>query len=448
MIRRPVMQRGMGAGLAGGCTVNITPEKPLKGYYGTEFHRGTEDSDVLAHASVFSDGRSTAALVSVDVTAIDRDFVLGVRHECQRKTGVPAANIFIAATHVHSAPHAAPMFLYGAHPDPVYMDFLRSQLITAVSTAFNGMRPATIKGGTGRTHGVIFNRRLLRPDGSAFLVIAPLERGSHLFDPDSPPEGPVDEDVPYLLFEDGDGRPVTCVFSYACHNHAAGTKYHHRDLAGRAGDVLRRRLGGEFSTPYMPGACGNVMWMDPLKGTKGGPELAWSIGEKIAEAIINDAATRERWPVEGLRTASEVVEIPDRSPEDSQYCDDLCRGDSPGERDFEERRYAPERAAVEARGRTSCQVEIGAMSVSGLGLSSNPAELFTEYGLEIRGRSPFEVTMVSELTNGYCGYVPTEEAHRHRAYETHRTVFTSRLEVDAGRTITEKSVEMLDRVAH
>jgi len=34
----------------------------------------------------------------------------------------------------------------------------------------------------------------------------------------------------------------------------------------------------------------------------------------------------------------------------------MCRGDSPEEREFERKCYAPERAAVEARGRTICAV--------------------------------------------------------------------------------------------
>ena len=432
-----------GPGRAGGCTVNITPEKPLKGYYGTEFHRGDEDSDVLAQAAVFTDGADTAAVVSVDVTAIDHAFVLGIRAECQRRTGIPAKNIFIGATHVHSAPHAAPMFLGGAHPDPVYMDFLRVRIVEAIVTAHQTMRPATVKGGAGKTKGVVFNRRLLRPDGSAFLAIAPLRPGDPMYDPESPPAGPVDEDVPYLLFDDEHGQPITCVFSFACHDHAAGTKYHHRDLGGRTGDVLKRRLGGDFPSPFLAGACGDVMWLDPKAGTKGGPKLAWEIGEKVADAIIKDAAGRPRLPIGRIRAASEIVDIPDRSPAESQYCDDLCRGDSPEEREFERKRYAPERIAVEARGRTSCAVEIGAISVGDFAISSNPAELFVEYGLEIRKRSPFAVTLVSELTNGYCGYVPTEQAHSQRAYETHRTVFTSRLALDAGRTITNRSLAVL-----
>ena len=42
-------------------------------------------------------------------------------------------------------------------------------------------------------------------------------------------------------------------------------------------------------------------------------------------------------------------------------------------------------------------------------------------------------------------YVPTEEAFEEKGYETHRSVFTSRLAKNGGQIIADKSVEMLQR---
>ena len=54
------------------------------------------------------------------------------------------------------------------------------------------------------------------------------------------------------------------------------------------------------------------------------------------------------------------------------------------------------------------------------------------------------MTLVSELTNGYCGYVGTEKAFEEQGYEVHRTVYTSRLAKDSGRRIADASVQMLE----
>src|SRR5690606_22543211 len=123
--------------------------------------------------------------------------------------------------------------------------------------------------------------------------------------------------------------------------------------------------------------------------------------------------------------------------EDSDFCHDDCRGDSDEVRQRIRRRYDPEEAALRQRGVTSCDVEVQCIVLGEVAIVTNPAELFSAYDGVIQRDSPFAITLVSELTNGYCGYVPTPEAFSHGCYETHRTVFTSRLVKDAGEQIAD-----------
>lgn len=127
-------------------------------------------------------------------------------------------------------------------------------------------------------------------------------------------------------------------------------------------------------------------------------------------------------------------------------CDDGCRGTTEWELEFARLRYEPETAALKRRDNTSCLVEINALRIGNTAIVSSPAELFVEYGLEIQSKSPFPLTLVLELVNGYCGYVPTQEAFQRGGYETHRTVYTSRLAVDAGERIVKCSLQLLDRL--
>jgi hypothetical protein len=436
----------MDPSLAGGCTVNITPTSPLKGYYGTEFSRNEEEeSDVLAHAMVFNDGRTEAALVSLDITAVDLGVVLTIRELCQLRCGIPAGNVFVAANHVHSAPHAAPMFLFGSHPDPVYVDFLVRQIVSAVATAKSRMAPAKLVAGKVRVPGLVFNRRLVRADGVAMISHLLAIKGMEAEAATLEPEGKADDELGYILFEADDKTPIAWLTSLACHNHVSGSPHFHRDLGGRTGDALRRHLGADFATPFVQGACGDTMWLDPAVGLRAdGPAKAIEIGERLASTAIEDAAQRPRVPISNVSVVTRLFEIPDRTPEDSQYCDDGCRGSDEESLAFARNRYEPERRAVEKRGVTSCAVELGAMAIGDVAVSCNPAELFTELGMEIKRKSPFSTTIISELTNGYCGYVPTERAFEHRGYETHRTVFTSRLAKNAAAIIVDRSLELLD----
>jgi hypothetical protein len=74
---------------------------------------------------------------------------------------------------------------------------------------------------------------------------------------------------------------------------------------------------------------------------------------------------------------------------------------------------------------------------------SNPAELFVEYGLEMRRRSRFPVTMPVAYANGDVGYVPTEEAlgPGGAGYQTRLTSLTN-LVRSVGRQMTDTCVEL------
>jgi hypothetical protein len=172
--------------------------------------------------------------------------------------------------------------------------------------------------------------------------------------------------------------------------------------------------------------------------------MAVQIGERLAAAAIDDAEGRTRLPISDVAVATRLYEFSDRTPDDSDYCDDGCRGTVEERLVLARNRYDPERRAVEKRGDTSCTVELGAIAIGDVAVSCNPAELFTELGMEIKRRSPFRLTIISELTNGYCGYVPPEHAFAQKGYETHRTVFTSRLAKNAGALIVDRSVGLLE----
>src|SRR5262245_22063999 len=85
--------------------VDITPPMGflVSGYY--EERRATATHDPLkAKAVVFRGPRDQAALVVCDLTGIAVDLTSEVRRRAAAKTGIPAPNIFVTATHSHTAP--------------------------------------------------------------------------------------------------------------------------------------------------------------------------------------------------------------------------------------------------------------------------------------------------------------------------------------------------------
>lgn len=69
-------------------------------------------------------------------------------------------------------------------------------------------------------------------------------------------------------------------------------------------------------------------------------------------------------------------------------------------------------------------------------IRTNPAELFVELGLQVREASEVRVTIISELTDGDVGYVPTEYALTRGGYEAY-PARSSMLTKGAGDRIVE-----------
>ena len=436
-------------GRAGACTVNITPPRS-DSWGGRPLVRNeSEDSDLLAHAVVFTDGVAVGALVSADVTMIDRSHFLDFRRRIANQSGIPPQHISIAATHTHVAPGLARAWVVtgDTDPDPAYSEWVGERLAEAVTKAAERLRPAVLAAGSAQTQSLTFNRRYLRPDGGIDMVF------SEDRDPSNPPAGPADPELGYWFFEEPGGAPIALVTSFSVHNHVVGgspvagrppTEVFHRDLGGRLGDVVRSRLGSDIPTVYLAGASGDTSWQDPnIPPPFDGEAAAWKIGSALADAVIQHVGDGERRPIEDLRFANRVMDIPDRPMSESRFCDDFCRGRGEGMQEFDQVRWRAEERAIRELGATSCEVEVGAISMSGTAISTNPAELFVEFGLEIKERSPFEMTLISELANGWCGYVPTEKAFTEGGYETHRSVRVSRLDKTAGRIITDACVATL-----
>ncbi len=75
-------------------------------------------------------------------------------------------------------------------------------------------------------------------------------------------------------------------------------------------------------------------------------------------------------------------------------------------------------------------------------ICTNPAEFYSEFALAIRKASPARVTLISQLTDGYCGYIPTRLAFTRGGYTTWACP-TSKLSHDAGVRIVEATTRLL-----
>ncbi|MGR3660638.1 MAG: neutral/alkaline non-lysosomal ceramidase N-terminal domain-containing protein [Paracoccaceae bacterium] len=126
------------------------------------------------------------AIAIADVIGIDAALSKRVRQCCKLDAGA----VTITATHTHGGPPSMPARL-AATPDAAFLQKLEQGLIKAINDAEENKKPAKIFGGVAVDPGYAKNRR-------------------H-------ENGPVDQMIPVLRFDDSNGKPLAIFISYACH---------------------------------------------------------------------------------------------------------------------------------------------------------------------------------------------------------------------------------------
>jgi hypothetical protein len=86
-------------------------------------------------------------------------------------------------------------------------------------------------------------------------------------------------------------------------------------------------------------------------------------------------------------------------------------------------------------------VEIHALRIGQAGIVTNPFELFLDYSLRIKARSPAPQTIVVQLAGGTGSYLPTERAVRGGHYGAIPAV--CRVGPEGGQELVETSLSML-----
>lgn len=112
-----------------------------------------------------------------------------------------------------------------------------------------------------------------------------------------------------------------------------------------------------------------------------------------------------------------------------------------------EQPYARERKLVAEERRRSPRIpcEVQALRVGPLGIATNGAEYFCEYGLRIKKASRLRPTWVVSLANEYIGYVATAQGFVAGGYEL-RTARSSKMSIDTGQRLVEAALKALGKV--
>jgi len=427
--------------------IDITPPVGYRmdGYFYERLNTGQRDP-LKAKAVVFQQGATRAALVVSDLLGMPQSMSSEVRALAAKRTGIPAANIAITATHTHTGPlfagERARVFSEQAAAkfgtDPLaavkYPEALRDKLVEVIAAASAQVSPAAMEFVLAREDRLSFNRRFHLKDGSVRF-------NPGVLNPDIvQAAGPIDPDVPFLLFA-RDKKPIGSLSVFAMHLDTVGGTEYSADYPGHLAAELRREFGDAFISVFGTGTCGDINHID-VSGER--RYTAPLIGQQLAIDILS---ARSRVPLDrpALSVSSAHLSLPLRSVSAEQAA--LAKANMPkvGTNDL------PFLTQVEAvttldllrRGSTlDTEVQVFRLHPD-VAVVLLPGEVFADLGLTIKRRSPFKHTLVIELSNDNPAYIPTEKAFKEGSYET----VNSRIAPGGGERLVETAIQLLNDIA-
>jgi hypothetical protein len=291
-----------------------------------------------------------------------------------------------------------------------YVERVKQQIVAAALEAAEHAQPARLLVGHGRVERVASNRRAKLPDGKII----------HRYGQPPPelrelPEGLIDPQVLMVRVNDLEGRPLGAFSNYACHPTAAGGSCHgwvSADFVGSGCRQIEAALGGAPCI-FLQGCAGNI---GTGKWVTGAPRQdAEAMGQRFADGALHALESAEPLTANGLHmTQLEVPMALDPFPpleelrrrlEETIKANDwmmIAHGDA---------------MVVARRQRDFEQARVAGIALGDLAIACLPAEVFVEFGLEIKRRSPFRHTLVCAYNDNSLQYIPTAAAFPEGEFE-------------------------------
>ena len=433
--------------------VNYTPEVGMDlvgNYRGDDYaSRGVHDS-LFARAVVATNAEGEkVAILSVDICYLKKEAVEMMRAYISEKTGIIKGNIMIHATHTHSGPKSdlnAP----GAR------EYL-TKAAGAVVLANQRLKPTTLSIGRSMENRVSHNRRLKCIDGTTHMCWEKFEPGFVIA-----PWGPTDPEMITLSIEQ-DGKETGVIVNFGCHaTTLTGNNWlYSADYPGYLTESLRKVKGKEFMPVFLNGPCGNVTQVDYRVGFPDTYQECQRIGYILGVSAMESINNRK--PVNGdvIAASREMVSVKHITISEEQvaWAQKIMKkvekeGMPPIQADgMPDAYYAKEWLEMHKIQDDADSIEVMVVRIGDNAFVGLPGEVFCEFGMDIKARSPFTNTIVMGLTNDNRNYFPTEVSFTQgpegftpmiTGYET--TPGTTRYDRGAGEKLAESAVNQLKNI--
>jgi hypothetical protein len=455
--------------LVGAATSDITPDGPVavSGQFNLRIARKVETPVTATAIALESrDGQETldtAVMVSCDVVVVPDDVRAMVREKV--KAALPeldTSKIFLAATHTHTAP----VLRLGKYEVPTegvvqvedYREFFAERVADAIARAWNGRRPGSVSWGLSDAV-VGYNRRAAYADGHSQMYGATNVPDFRSL------EGYEDHDVGTLFFWNDEDRLVAVAIDVACPSQEVESRSAvNADYWHPVRESLRRRYGEDLcvlgwcapagdQSPHLMVRKAADERMRQLRGLDRLDEIARRIVRAVDEA--HEVVQEDRHAAVPLVHKVETLRLPMRLVTEAEYAEAKAECDKaraqiesdPKAADRLHMRMKWYQVTVErfesqkTEPNPVHEVELHVLRIGDVAVCTNPFELFTDYGIRIKARSPAVQTFPIQLV-GSGTYLPTEKAVRGGHYSA--VVHSSLVGPEGGQILVDRTVELIN----
>lgn len=457
--------------LVGTARTSITPDEPVAvdGQFHLRIAREVE-SPVTANVIVMEsqskgETQDVAVLISCDLVYITEEVLSRVRAAvAERLPEMDTSKIVMFATHTHTGPVTAK----GKYPIPEegviqveeYLQLLTKQVADAVETAWNSRRPGSVTWGLSDAL-VAYNRRAVYADGSAQMYGAtdvPHFRGI---------EGYEDHDINTLFFWNDEGDLTAMLVNVSCPSQEVeGRSTVNADFWHPVRESIQQRYGEQVVVLGSAGAAGDqsphIMYrqaaderMRRLRGLTRLEEIARRIVRAVHEAY--DTVKEDRHSDVPLVHKVETVALPMRIVTQKEYQNAKAHVDQalaqmekdPNSRAAVFRRMKWYEGVVtrwenqQENPEPTLDTEIHVLRIGDAVICTNRFELFTEFGIRMKARSPAEQTFVIQLA-GPGSYLPTQRAVEGGHYSA--VVESTPVGPEGGQVLVDRTVELINAI--
>jgi neutral ceramidase len=343
------------------------------------------------------------------------------RKSIAQETGIAYENIFIGATHDHSAPAGGAQSAYaganqnrpvqyGGNRNAEWTKMYEAAYVPMVKEAIGNLRPVNVACGQGSSR-IAMNRRAMAPTDHASFDSFDENNVSQFFgkfQTDHPvkihefegevrlganPLGSIDDAVQLVRLDDAQGKPYALMIHYACHGTTLGGRNSKvsGEWMGHMDSFVESQIPG-VNVIYLQGAAGDInpRVVGGLDGNKDDIQTTYALGEEIGREVVRTYRTLAPVPLAPVRLEVATRDI-----------------------------LMPMNYRLLAANFTDPAVHTPttALRIGDMMWVTFPGEMFHNIGKKVKAACPATAAHLMGYTNGYIGYFPEQKAFGEGGYE-------------------------------